>query len=283
MKKSIWSTHIAVLCLMVLATACAPAPALSPTVVPPTFTQLPTDTPLPTETLVPTATSTPEPSATPVLLPDILSSTFSNLSISHRDSFEFVIENVLPAGWACDEKYAGWITKDSQFKMKPADNGAWSGTVCYFSQEIITPQKGVYFKFKFTGGQEAFTLGIDALKGNGERIKFGESGFHSVAMQMENTVVSAHILKEGWQNSNPFKGNLRLREDTWYDVAIGLDENNNYIIKIWQPETPDQQITYLRQWEDFPHSYYYISWISARRSLVIDDFTVFNFEELTQP
>lgn len=277
MKKSIRSVFFVFALLLMLASACAPAatPTLPPTSAPPT---LPTNTSVPTNTPMPT--NTPEPTATPIALPDTLKSTFSNLSVMHRDGFQYVLDNMLPAGWECDERYAGWITKENQFKIQPASSG--SGTVCYFSQENIAPQTGVYFTFKYTGTREAFTLGLDATKENGERIAFGEGGFHSVAMQMENAVVSAHIIREGWQNSNPFNGNLTLREDTWYDVALGLDDKNNYIIKIWQPENPQQQITYFRKWDDFPHSYYYISWISSKRSLLIDDFTIFNFGEVTQ-
>ena len=267
---------------MTLASACAPAPALPPTSVPPTFTSLPTETPLPTNTPVPTATNTPEPTATPVLMPDTLESTFSNPSVIHRDSFEYIMAGLLPNGWECDEKFAGWITEHNQFRIHPTDNGAWSGTVCYFSQERITPNKGVYFTFQYTGGKETFTLGLDTIRTNGERIKLGEDKFHSVALQMENISVSAHIIREGWQNSTPFKGNLRLKEDTWYEVALGLDNKNNYIIKVWQAENPEQQITYFRTWDDFPHIYYFISWISAKRSLLIDDFTVFKFDEIME-
>lgn len=192
------------------------------------------------------------------------------------------MDGLLPLGWECDEKNAAWVTKDNQFKIQPANTGDWSGTVFYFSQDKIIPNKGVYFTFKYTGNKESFTLGFDSINKYGERIAFGEGGFHSVAMQMMDDVASAHIIRDAWQGSNFFDGNLKLREDTWYEVALGFDNNNNYIIKIWQPETPTQQITYLKKWDDFPREYYFISWVSAKRSLLIDDFTVFTFENFTQ-
>ena len=192
------------------------------------------------------------------------------------------MDGMPPLGWECDEEYTAWVTEENNFKIKPKDNGDWSGTVFYFSMDKITPNKGVYFTFKYTGNKESFTLGFDSLNKYGERIAIGEGGFHSVAMQMMDDVASAHILRDAWQGSNFFAGNLKLREDTWYEIALGFDNNNNYIIKIWQPETPTQQLTYFKKWEDFPHEYYFISWVSAKRSISIDDFTVFTFENFAQ-
>jgi hypothetical protein len=205
------------------------------------------------------------------------------VSIVHRESFEYgdVINGALPTGWECEEQFAAWITKDNEFQIQPANHGDWSGTVFWFSKEKITPNTGVYFTFKYIGNQEGFTLGLDAIKNNGERIPNGESGFHSVAMQMMDAL-SAHIIKDAWQNSDSFEGNLRLREDTWYETVLALDDSNNYMIKIWQPDTPEQQITYFKKWDDFPDEYYFISWVTAKRRLLIDDFTVFKFEEIAQ-
>lgn len=277
MKKLLVSSFFMFLLLTVALGGCVPAATAIPVSIPSTFTPSPIP---PTDTPEPTATNTPEPTLTPIPLPNTLIATFSNLSILHRDSFEFVLENTIPVGWVCDEKYAAWITQDNQFKIQPASDG--SGTVFYFQEEKLTANKGVFFTFKYTGEKETFTLGLDSVGKNGDRIPFGESGFYSVAMQRENTVTSAHIIKEGWQNSDFFDGNLKLREDTWYEIALGLDDNNNYIIKIWQPEAPEQQITYFKKWDDFPDEYYFISWISSKRSLLIDDFTVFKFDEIIQ-
>lgn len=232
-----------------------------------------------TNTVKPTATSTeiPVPTATPVLLPNEVNSTFSSVSILYTDSFQFKFKDYLPDGWVSEEKYSGWVTEDNQFKIQPRES-----TVFYFSQTKITQNEGIYFTFKYTGSKQGFSLGFDALNRNGERIKFGEGGFYSVAMQMNDDVATAHINKDGWVGSDFFSGNMKLQEDTWYDIVLGMDDSNNYIIKLWLPNMPDQQITYYKKWDGFPQDYYFISWIAKDRSLLIDDFSIFKFGEILQ-
>lgn len=229
----------------------------------------------PTETPIPT--NTPEPSPTPIILPDILKQTFSEVGIEYSDTFEYVLDNVLPKGWSTDEKYAGWITKDSQFKLAPK-----GGTVFYFSQESITPNKGVSFSFKYTGTQESFTLGFDAIKNNGERIPFGEETFYSVAMELRNKTPYAYGNKKLSSSNGVFDGNMNLLEDVWYDIALGYDKDDNYIIRIQQSDDPSKQLTYSDIWKDFPEKYYFISWVSSKRILLIDNFNIFSFESILQ-
>lgn len=264
--------------VLILLTACQPVAQ------PPTSTPLPTSTssPAPTPTNTPEPTVTAEPSPTPVTLPHPVNQTFSGISIIHRESFEFVSENAVPQGWESDEKGAIWVTRENQLKAQPKDTGAaWHGTVFYFSGEQIAPQTGVYLTFKFIGTAEAFTLGLDNVDQNGERIS--GSNFHSVAMQTTDKNVLVHGIQKGSQFSGSFKGNLlTLEPDTWYDIVLGYDAGNNFIIKVWDPNNLGNQSTYLRNWKDFPTAYCFISWVSAKRPLLIDDFTIFKFDEITQ-
>jgi len=263
--------------LIILLTACQTATPL------PTATSLPTSTstPVPTPTNTPEPTATLEPSPTPIALPDPVNQTFSGVSVVHRETFEYVIQNAVPAGWESEEKYALWVTKENQLKAQPTDNGNWSGTVFYFSGEKIIPNTGVYFTFKYTGTAEGFTLGFDNINPSGERIT-GDN-FHSVAMELRNSSLLVYGTRQRNQVRGSFKGNLALKPDTWYDITLGHDTNDNFVIKIWDPADPEKQLSYLRTWEDFPTAYYFISWISAKRSLLMDDFTVFKFDEIIIP
>jgi hypothetical protein len=65
-------------------------------------------------------------------------------------------------------------------------------------------------------------------------------------------------------------------------MALAFDQNQKFIIKLWDPNNPQSQITYLREWSDFPSEYYFISYTSAKWSLLMDDFTVFRFDEIIQ-
>ena len=279
MKKSIQSVFFAFVVLTVLFSGCSPASISTPTMTPPTLTPLPTATLVPTNT--PEPTFTPEPSPTPVLLPDVLDQTFSGVSVIYHDSFQYVIQGMTPRGWQTDQQDAIWITEENQLKVQPLPSSV--GTVFYYSGEAMTPNKGVYFTFKYNGTSENFTLGFDNVAANGERIPgpFGPH-FRSVAMEVRNQDLIVYRNDGGASSKGLFEGNLRLLEDTWYDIALAFDENHNFIIKIWQPDNPEKQLTYLRQWEDFPDRYYFISWINSKRSLLLDDFSVFNFDQIVQ-
>jgi hypothetical protein len=251
------------------------------TAVPPS-TLIPTSTssPIPTSTNTPEPTLTAEPSQTPIVLPDPINQTFSGISVIYHDNFEYVMQNVAPQGWKSDEQYAIWVTEENQLKAQPADNGTGSGTVFYFSGERIIPNTGVHFLFKYEGTTESFTLGFDNINPNGERV-LGDN-FRSIAMEMRGT----NLLVYGNQNRSTtrgsFQGSLVLRPDTWYNIALAHDKQHNFIIKLWNPNDPQKQLTHFYNWEDFPASYYFISWISAKRSLLIDDFTVFKFDGIIQ-
>jgi len=248
-------------------------------------TSLPTSNPTSTSSPIPTATntleptSTPEPSPTPIVLPDIINQTFSGVSITYHDSFEYIMQNLAPQGWQTDQQYGIWVTKENQLEAQPLLSSI--GEVFYYSNEIITPNKGVFFKFKYTGTVQDFTLGFDNVLSNGERVTGAD--FHSVAVDIKGGSVLVHGIQRKSQISGSLKGTLKqLHEDTWYNIALAFDKNNNYIIKIWEPDNSENQITHLRNWKDFPNQYYFISWVSSKRTLLIDDFTVFTFDEITQ-
>jgi hypothetical protein len=248
----------------------------------PTATLIPTSTssptPTSTSTNTPEPTLTTEPSQTPIVLPDLIQQTFSGIAVIYHDSFEYVMQNVAPQGWKSDENYAIWVTEENQLKAQPVDNGTGSGTVFYFSGEKIIPNTGVHFLFKYEGTTESFTLGFDNINSNGERV-LGDN-FHSVAMEMRWTDLLVYGNQNRRTTRGAFQGSLGLRPDTWYNITLAHDKKHNFMIKVWDPNDPQKQLTHFHTWEDFPTSYYFISWISAKRSLLIDDFTVFQFDEI---
>jgi len=207
MKKSIQSVFFAFVVLTVLLSGCAPASTPAPTMIPPTLTPVPTETPVPTNTPEPTVT--PEPSPTPVLLPDVLHQTFSGVSVIYHDSFQYVIQGMAPEGWQTDQQAAIWVTEENQLKAQPLPSSV--GTVFYYSGEIITPNQGVYFTFKYHGTSENFTLGFDNVAANGERIlgPFGPD-FRSVAMEVRSQDLIVYRNDGGATSKGLFEGNLRL-------------------------------------------------------------------------
>jgi hypothetical protein len=269
------SFKITVLALTIVISSCKATPIPQPPTALPTLTS----TPQPTETTTPEPTFTPEPSATPIVLPDELNQTFSNVSVHSRQSFEYVMQGATPPDWSTEQDHAIWITDENQLKAKALDSS--NGTVFYYTREIINPNQGVFFTFKYTGTLNNFTLGFDNVMSNGERVT--GAYFHSIAAEIRGRNLLVHGIQKKSQITGSMKGSLQqLLEDTWYNAVVAFDENNNYIIKVWEPNNPESQSTYFRNWAEFPHQYYFISWISSHREVVIDDFTVFEFGEIIQ-
>ena len=275
--------HIRFLLLMVFfVTSCQTAIPL-PTATPQsTATAVPTSTPspVPTTTKRLESTVTPAPSPTPILLPVMIHQMFSDVSIIHHDSFEFIMQGMAPQGWESAEQYAIWVTEDGQLKAEPLDHGTWSGTVFYYTGEKIIPNRGVTFLFKYTGTAEGFSLGFDNINPNGEFIR-GDN-FHSISLNMLDRDIKLYGIQKRNQIRGSFKGNLSVQEDVWYNIVLAQDKDHNFIIRLWDPHTPEKHLTYFRNWQEFPTAYYFISFISSKRTLLLDDFIVFKFDEIIQ-
>lgn len=240
-----------------------------------------TNTPVPTNTLEPT--STPEPSPTPITYPNVLDQTFSNIQILYKDDFDYRTEGVSPTGWVSTYDNAVLrIEKDSNVKITPSANS--QGGVFYYNEKALNAGEGVFLTFQYTGTNpnSTFTLGLDNIDAQGEFLKFKTDGYYSFAMQMLGKSLSAHVIEGPYLKDDDFQGNLKLMEGNWYNYTVAFDKNNNYFLKIWEPNSPENQLVYTRNWENSPTAYYFISWVGAERTLWIDEFTIFSFDNLTQ-
>ncbi|MGC1376789.1 MAG: hypothetical protein WA821_11210 [Anaerolineales bacterium] len=242
-----------------------------------------TDTPGPVAvaTGAPESTSTLGPVSTPVALPDELNNIFSGVSVEYQDNFDGAAD-ALPSGWICSEPSAAWVTSDNQFEIKSASQVNGTGMTVYFSRAQITPNTGVYFTFQYSGVVQNFTLGVNAVGSNGQIAAKGQKDFYSVTLEMSDKVLTAHTVQKTVSTKGPFRGDLKLQEGAWYNIALGLDGDKNFIIKLWSPTDPRKQLFYTYKSKEFPTTYYFIGWVSAKRSLLIDNFTIFKFDEILE-
>ncbi len=276
MKRSTMFASIFIF-LIILASGCAPASTPTPMPVPSTLTPSPVP-----PTFTPEPTSTPIPSPTPITYPSVLDQTFSNVQALYKDDFNFMIQGMSPNGWvSIDDNAVLRIAKDNNVKIipRPGTNGG----IFYFEGMSITPGMGVLFTFQYTGNTNVFTLGLDNIDANGRFFDFKTDGYYSFALQMFNKNLSAHVIEGPYLKDDPFKGNLSLLEGVWYSYMMAFDNDNNYMIMIWEPHSPDNQLIYNRHWENSPTEYYFISWIGEERELWMDEFTVFSFDEILEP
>ncbi len=265
------------LVLLSAAVSCgAPPPAALPTVAP-------TAVPLPTSTVTPppTPTETPVPSPTPIAYPAVLDQTFSGVNVLYQDDFKYHIRGLSPEGWETAQDAATLrVIEGGWFKITPRPKS--SGDTFYYTGQPIRPGQGVSLLFQYMGTKDTFTWGIDNINAQGRFFRFKSEGYYSFAMQMLGPSLSAHVIEGPYLKDDDFKGTLKLLEGTWYGLLIAFDKQDNYIIKIWNPEAPGDELVYVRNWPNSPTSYYFISWIGAGRTLLVDDFTIFGFDELSQ-
>lgn len=275
MKKSIFFVCLLAL-LTVIESGCAPTSTPAPTPVPSTFTPSPVP-----PTLPPEPTATPIPSPTPITYPSVLDQTFSNVQVLYKDDFEFTFQGMSPSGWVTSEDNAVLrIAKDSNVRIIPRADAF--GDTFYFEEMPINPGMGVFFTFQYTGTKNVFTWGFDNINAQGKFFDFKTDGYYSFALQMFDKNLSAHVIEGPYLKDDPFKGSLKLLEGVWYNYMMAFDNDNNYIIKIWEPHSPENQLIYIRHWENSPTAYYFISWIGTERELWMDEFTVFSFDEILE-
>jgi hypothetical protein len=265
--------------LALVLVACQTVQSTPEPVPPPQLLPTSSSMPLPTRTPTPEPMLIPNPSPTVILLPDLIGDTFSGASLVYRDTFESDGDRALPGGWTCDPDGAARLTEEGQARIQPKDTGPWSAAILYFSQVPITPNTGGYLAFKPTGTQEAFTLGLDAVDRTGQRIRLEDKAGYSVAMKTDR-YLSAHTIQGTHQEDGYFNGDLVLHENTWYDLVLGFEDQGKYIIKIRDTVVPEKEGTYVSNVPEFPTKYYFIGWLSAKRSYLIDDFTIFSFDSI---
>jgi hypothetical protein len=208
----------------------------------------------------------------------MLQQTFSEINVLYRDEFDYIMDGLAPENWETSEEYSLRETKDSEFKINGIQD---PGMVFYYPAEVINPGEGVYFTFKFMGTEAEFTLGFDNFQANGELIPYGGENFHSVAFLLGDTP-STHAIRNNVQSDEVFNGNLELQEGNWYHFAMGFTDEGDYLIKIWDPTVLQSPLVYMANWPGFPDEYYFISWVSNQRTLWMDNFTIFEFDSITQ-
>jgi hypothetical protein len=240
-----------------------------------------TNTPVFTQPSEPTTAKSNVPS---VMLPDTLKQTFSGLSVIYQDNFDFIIAGKAPTGWKIRDESAPpsalRVTKENEFKIGMPNQDTGTGFVFYFQKEAIQPGEGVFFKFKYAGTNENFTFGFDNVRSNGGLYQFQSDGYRSFAMQMAGRDLSGHTIENDTQKDGVFTGNLTLKENTWYGVTLAMNPDGYNLIKIWDPNAPDNQLVYTVDWPYTNNSFYLVSWISTKRTLWVDDFTIFKFEDI---
>ena len=254
------------------------APTLTP---PPTLTLAPSLTPtfMPTTTNTPIPTPTMEPTPTAIPLPEGISGIVSNASVKYQDKFENSLN--FPNGWAyCTRFDAVWSGDDGHLAVS-SKKGNY-GTIFYFADQMIYPNQAVYFLFAYTGNQNDISLGFDGYD-NGKVCSSTNSklGFYSVALQhMPGLPLTIHSLTSAGLKTSYFEGDWRLQEFSWYSILMGYDQSNTFFMVIWKPGNPNQKLVFKQTYADFPKAYNFISWLSASRTLLIDDFTVITFDKI---
>ena len=253
-----------------IATAIAQTEAAKPTS---TFTPEPTSTQTPTQTPTPTQTLTPTLEPTPTLaLPDVVQQTYEDIKVILRQDFgdNLNLAAFSPTSWDADGEKL-YTTSEAALEI----NGR--NSVAFYAHKMISLNEAVVLRFQFAP-QATFSIGIDGAA-LGARIPHLQPGYRSITMEFRN---SPRVLFNAERNSTPtrFEGDLKLLPEVWYMYTLGFAEGKQFIIKVWDPENPENVLVYQDQVNDMRNTNIFIMWVDRNDILQIDDFTIIEFSEL---
>ena len=227
------------------------------------------------ETSAPADTVAPSPTA--VQLPDAVNNIVSGASVKYQDTFDASSTGSSPKGWMSCDNNTTWGFLDGVLSISNDDG---NGTTYYYGDGPITPKEGVYFLFQYVGKKGSITFGFDSYRNGKPCGGYLQNGYYSVAMELADSVLSAHSIKNAVQKNSKFTGKLTLLENTWYGLVLGYDENDTYFITIWDRTNAGQTLVFRQTYANFPKSYNFIGYMAATRSLKMDDFTIFTFDSI---
>ncbi len=266
-----------VLVLLLLLSACSPSEAQVATAIAQTETAKPTATftpqPTATQTPEPTRTSTPTLEPTPTLvLPDVVRETYSDIDVIYRDDFGSNLLGLSPTGWHTDGERV-YTTNEASLEI----NGR--SVVAYLDSPTISANEAVIVRFKFSPGSH-FTIGIDGLRQD-QRIPAFQPGFRSISIEFKNSPLAYYVREQNHYYAR-FEGNLKLLPDIWYMYTQGFAPGKQFVIKIWDPENPNNVLTHTRQVDDMTNENIFIMWVEQGSRLFIDDLTFIKFSQLLE-
>ncbi len=272
-------TIVSLAILLFLLPACGASDAAIATAIAQTETAKPTNTftpePTSTQTPEPTQTLTPTLEPTPTLaLPDVVQQTYADIEVIHRQDFgdNLNLSAFSPIGWSADGEKL-YTTSDAVLEI----NG--QNSVAFYQYELISLNEAVILRFRFAP-QANFAIGVDGAA-LGQRIPAFQPGFRSVTMEFHNGPM-VYFNSEQNRDSTPtrFEGDLKLLPEVWYMYTLGFAEGKQFIIKVWDPENPENVLVYQDQVEDMRNMNIFIMWVDRNDILHIDDFTIIKFSEL---
>ena len=275
--KSVLFAIVSFLILILVLSACSPSEAQIAVAIAQTETAKPTSTftpePTSTQTPEPTQTLTPTLEPTPTLaLPDVVQQTYADIEVIFQQDFGDNVDlgAFSPVGWNADGERL-FTTSDSALEI----NG--QNTVAFYQDELINLNEAVVLRFRFAP-QATFSIGIDGAA-LGARIPALQPGFRSITMEFRNR---PKVLFNSERNSYPahVEGDLQLLPEVWYMYTLGFAEGKQFIIKVWDPENPENILVYQDRVDDMRNVNIFIMWVDRNDTLHIDDFTIIKFSEL---
>jgi hypothetical protein len=253
--KSVLVAMVSFLILVLVLSACSPSEAQIAAAIAQTETAKPTSTHTPTPTFTqtpePTFTHTPKPTQThtptleptPTLaLPDVVQQTYADIEVILHQNFgdNAGLGAFSPVGWDADGERL-FTTSDAALEI----NGR--NSVAFYQDELISFNEAVVLRFRFAP-EAVFSMGIDGAA-LGVRIPALQPGFRSITMEFRDR---PRVLFNTDQNSYPAQvdGDLQLLPEVWYMYTLGFAQGKQFIIKIWDPENPENILIYQDQVED---------------------------------
>jgi endonuclease/exonuclease/phosphatase family metal-dependent hydrolase len=217
--------------------------------------------------LYPSATTVPTPlplSPTPApALPAIVSETVAGAKVSHFDGFD----NVCPfAVWT-----SRWKTERvSNGILEIAGEAPWQASVSRYRDFI--PGQAVLLRFRFTRGSE-FEIGFENTAWNSDL-------YRRFGVNLRDDAAQAVLWQgaAGMRGEN-LKGDLYPKPDTWYQLLLALDKQNEFSVQMWEPGDPSHKLHYRERMGELPAQLRWTFSIGADEGQIsMDDYTELSFD-----
>ncbi len=213
--------------------------------------------------------ATPHPTPQPLSLPPPLAlpSAVSDLVVGAKVSYIDGFDNLCP--------FAVWT---SRWKTERVWNGVleitgeapWQASVSRYRD--LSPGQAVLLRFQFTRGSE-FEISFENAAWNTDL-------YRRLGINLRDDAAQAVL----WQGAadmrgENLKGDLYPKPDTWYQLLLALDQQNEFSVQMWEPGDPSHPLLYRAGLGDLPAPLYWTFSIGADKGRVsIDDYAELSFD-----
>lgn len=243
-------------------------------------------TPIPIMTSQPLSISTPAPIFTPQ--PQSTSCLIASDSVSAIRSVPYQTLDLIPnaevvwyADFNCNEQSNAW----GDVHVNPTTKISVSNSILTISaQKVENLWAGIGLGSGSLGDKMGILMLFQYQTGTNVNLFVSTGGWQTPNYRRWGlTIVDSRISWDGWEGSiylgSDFPPNV-LRTDTLYYLMIGLDDNGNITMKVWEKDNPNNHADFQKK---MPSTWMGLPWTSLLQlyegTVEVEEYLEFSFEK----